>query len=219
MKPILKTIGDMLSSGEIIHISTSMDRPGMENGFFSMNPGYVFDESLARKNINIVKDFNHSGFNFGRRRLVEQFDKLTGTILRRYRCMSDACSTMGLPRHYLSYKVFGGGAKSHTCVFGWRELNLNEPEISDTVGNPVESYADDNMLRVYMKRYLGKTPDEILPWTTFAETFDKSAFVDNDYDQRSIGLKIKRPSKEKKCKNIYTIACCFYNKVNKFSDF
>lgn len=98
-------------------------------------------------------------------RLTEQFDKATGQLLRRYRCMTDACVAMGQPTHYLSYKIFGSGARFHSCVFGWREVRSD-----DASSVPEELYADVVAMRSYMKRFLGAA-GEIPTWESFLETY------------------------------------------------
>jgi hypothetical protein len=194
LKPILKIISDLLSSGAIIHKSSSGGSSVSENGYFSVNPEY--DSSCNADIKGDISKRRHEANISCRRRVIEQFDKISGKALRRYRCMADACAAMGVPGHYLTYKVFGSGAKSHKCVFGWRELITSEPEIVTFTALPGESYADLEALKAYLRRYLGKPAESIPAWTEFVETYDPAdEHQPDEGDRRASPSSIKSFSK------------------------
>lgn len=101
--------------------------------------------------------------------MTEQFDKATGQVLRRYRCMMDACVALGQPSHYLSYKVFGSGSRFHSCLFGWRELPDGNPDPL-----PGEQYANISAMRSYMQAYLDVDPTHVPTWHEYLQTYTPS---------------------------------------------
>lgn len=118
-----------------------------------------FSRPLVKKS----KHSNSGRLNAGRR--IEQYDKDSGEVLFRYHCQTDACVAMGLPTHYLSYRVFGEGSESHSCVFGWREVSRDAPLYND-------SFADLRPLRVYIQTYLDHKPaDDIPTWKKFLDGY------------------------------------------------
>jgi hypothetical protein len=196
LKPLHKVISIFLANSVIsLHknLDTGEDNV-IENGSFSLNASYVAERSVDDTIMDTggamskaMEDSNHK-----RRRVIEQFDLATGGVLRRYRCMVDACADLGLPGHYLSYKVFGGGARLHNCVFGWRESQGKSITPKDG-----ENYGNVNALKAYMKRYLGLDVRAVPSWTAFLEQYTAE---EGDQNDSASAIVVASQSKRKKAK-------------------
>ena len=197
LKPLYKVINIFLAKGAIIsHKNLDGERQQFDNGLYSISPDYSEVEdvpimaNLYRKNENRQRAVNANP----RRRIIEQYDLKSGKLLRRYRCMADACSAMELPGHYLSYKVFGGGARLHTCVFGWRES-----QDKDALLEEGEEYADIIVLKSYLKRYLGVEGGVIPSFEDFSKYFHTGEYSEEPQYQHSCssGLRSRLGKKRK----------------------
>jgi hypothetical protein len=112
--------------------------------------------------------------NLSGRRVMEQYDRASNKLLRRYLSMADASVALGQPAHYLQYKVFGRGARFHTCLFGWKERT---PDCSIYMKEG-EEYADVEQMRVYMRKFLEEEPHLIPTWSVFVDNFDAMLLPD-----------------------------------------
>ena len=130
-------------------------------------PSIYEDEALEpRKRPRVVSERSKDT-----KRIIEQYDKENGVVLRRYYSMTEACVTMGLPTHYLSYKVFGTSGDIDSCVFGWKEVKNGSVVQSDSE----PQYVDIAPLKEYIELYLDRNRDEVPTWSDF---FNSYASVD-----------------------------------------
>lgn len=166
----------MLARGAILNAPMDTTPLKAENVSFVANSDCNFNAVLVATAADTKYPKISNKLNAPRSKVIEQCDKLTGQVLRRYKCMSDACSAMRVQGHYLSYRVFGGGAKTHSCVFTWREHGSKA--IKDCHHGDI--YAPEPALRAYMQRYLGQPEELVPPWATFFESFSTVSDSDDE---------------------------------------